>query len=215
MTAHRRRVPAKAKAAPQAATAVVATPPPAPPPPNWPANQPPNPATVTWDSHGLQINASNSSLDQILHAVATDTGAKLQGLSEDQRVFGTYGPGPARDVLSKLLDGTGYNVLMVGGQGDAPPQQIILSNGGAGTPAPVNATQTLRNNSDDENDNPEPQPEQQQPTNEQQYPRPPMRNPFGSGGPPRTPQEIQQEILMRQQQMEQQQEQQQQQNNPQ
>jgi len=187
-------------------------PPPAPPKPNWPVNQPPNPATVRWDSRGLEIEASNSSLDQILHEVATDTGAKLQGMSEDQRVFGIYGPGPARDVLSKLLDGSGYNVMMVGGQGDAPPQQIILSRSLAGTPVPVNATQALRNNNgDEESDNQEQQPEPQQPP--EQFQQPPIRNPFG-GGPPRTPQEVQQEMLMRQRQMQQQQEQQQQ-NNPQ
>lgn len=185
-------------------------PPPAPPPPNWPANQPPNPATVTWDSRGLHIEASNSSLDQILHEVAADTGAKLQGLSEDQRVFGSYGPGPAREVLSKLLEGTGYNVFMVGEQGpDAPPQEIILSRSQGGTPVPANATQAPQNN-EDENDSYEQQ--EQQPSNQQQFPRPPGRNPFGSGGPPRTPQEVQQEILMRQQQMEQQREQQEQQN---
>src|SRR6185437_12378146 len=117
---------AEAKAAQEAAAA-----PPAPPPPDWPVNHQPNPATVVWDSRGLEIQASNSSLGQILHDVATDTGAKLEGLGEgrnsDQRIFGNYGPGPAREVISKLLDGSGYNVVMIGGTGDQPPQQIILS----------------------------------------------------------------------------------------
>jgi hypothetical protein len=96
-----------------------------------PADQPPNPAVIRWDSRSLEIEASNSSLDQILRQVAAATGAKLEGLTQDprlfdqrifdqrifdQRIFGTYGPGPGRDVLSKLLEGSGYNVVMYGGQ---------------------------------------------------------------------------------------------------
>jgi hypothetical protein len=209
-TAHHKTT---AKSAPQAVAAAPVTPP-APPPPNWPANQPANPATVTWDSKGLEIEASNSSLEQILNEVATNTGAKLQGLNQDQRVFGTYGPGPAREVISKLLDGTGYNLLMIGGQGDAAPQQIILSKSLAGTPAPANnAAQVQQNN--DEDQQPYAQlPDVQEQQNEQQTPHPPIRNPFGNGAPPRTPEEVQQEILRQQQQLQQQPDQSQQ-NNPQ
>ena len=60
---------------------------------------------MVWDSQGLKIDASNSSLAQILKDVATATGARWQGLEQDQRIFGSYGPGPARDVLTQLLDG--------------------------------------------------------------------------------------------------------------
>lgn len=95
--------------------------------PAWPANEAARPARVTWNGKGLKIDASNSSLAQILHDVSTSTGAKIEGFQADQRVFGTYGPGPAREVLSKLLDGSGYNVLIIGGAGDAPPAQIVLS----------------------------------------------------------------------------------------
>src|ERR1700722_19490665 len=70
------------------------------------ASQSPDPAKVSWDGRSLEIEASNSSLNQILHQVAAATGARLQGLTQDQRVFGRYGPGPGRDVLWKLLDGS-------------------------------------------------------------------------------------------------------------
>ena len=129
------------------AKAAAATPA-APPRPAWPAEQPANPAKVTWDSQGLAIEASNSSLDQILHDVAAETGVKLQGLDQDERIFGNYGPGPAREVLSRLLDGSGYNVLMIGGQGDEPPQQLILSKSAG--PQPANDVQT--GNRNQEND---------------------------------------------------------------
>src|ERR1700758_760018 len=70
--------------------------PPAPDPPKWPLNDAPSPAAVKWDSHGLQVDAPNSSLRQILDEVASTTGAKVEGLGPDERVFGEYGPGPAR-----------------------------------------------------------------------------------------------------------------------
>jgi len=82
---------------------------------------------VVWDSHGLLIVASNSSLAQILKQVSAETGVKVAGMGADERVFGTYGPGPARDVLSRLLDGSAYNVLMIGDQGQGAPLRIVLS----------------------------------------------------------------------------------------
>ncbi len=106
--------------------------PPAPAPvvpkaPNWPANDPPAEASVVFDSRGLHIAASNSSLAQILNQVSTETGAKVEGMGADQRVFGTYGPGPALSVLSQLLDGSGYNVLIIGDRGAGTPREIVLS----------------------------------------------------------------------------------------
>lgn len=175
----------------------------APPKPNWPAEQPANPAQVTWDSQGLAIQASNSSLEQILHDVSAETGVKLEGLNQDERIFGNYGPGPAREVLSRLLDGSGYNVLMIGGGGDEPPQQIILSPSAAGGAQPAKAQTKNAEEGDADEQSQEPD-----------TPLPmPLRNPMGASVPPdRSPQEIQQEMLIREQQIEQQREQQQQAN---
>ena len=98
-----------------------------PEPPHWPANDKPNDASVTWDSKGLRIEADNSSLQQILKDVSAATGAKVEGLGADQRIFGDYGPGQANVVLSQLLEGSGYNVIMIGDQGEGTPRQIVLS----------------------------------------------------------------------------------------
>jgi len=192
---------------------------PAPPAPIWPANQPPNQAKVSWDGRGLEIEAFNSSLDQILQQVAADTGAKLEGLSQnqrvedhragdqtihDQRIFGTYGPGPARDVLTKLLDGFGYNVLIVGGpNADAPLKVVFLASSPAGPQAALNN----QNRSSPEDDDADPPPEAPS--------SPPLETPFGNGdsGKPENPQQIMQDILNRQHKIDQQQ--QEQQNNPQ
>lgn len=166
----------------------------APSQPNWPVQQKPEPAQVVWDSKGLEIQASNSSLDEILHQVATDTGVKVQGLSEDQRIFGTYGPGPAREVLSKLLDGSGYNVLMIGDQGSGAPREIVLS-----TSSPASAQPAVIAPPPVQVEEPQTYPVYRQ----ESHPTP-IRNPFGDAGPP-TPQEMQQEIQQRQQQIDQEQ----------
>ncbi|MFP5204809.1 MAG: hypothetical protein ACLGSH_05600 [Acidobacteriota bacterium] len=199
---HRHPASTHAKPAPAAALPAQVLPA-APPPPNWPIQQKPQPAKVVWDSRGLEIQASNSSLDQILHEVATDIGATVHGLSQDQRIFGTYGPGPARDVLSKLLDGSGLNILMVGDQGGGTPREIVLSTSGPAGAQPAGIPRPPVQDSYQE----EPPPAQAYP---QAPPRPvPIRNPFGNDGP-RTPQEIlQQQLQQRQEQVEQQREEQQ------
>jgi hypothetical protein len=182
------------------------------PTPIWPANQPPNQAKVSWDGRGLEIEAFNSSLNQILHEVAADTGAKLEGLTQDQRVFGSYGPGPEISVLSKLLEGSGYNVLMIGNGDTDVPLEIVLS---ARSPANRRTAANNQNRSNSQDDEagkrPEPEP---QPDHSAEASRPQtVQNPFGNGEPPRDPQQFMQEILQRQQQIDQQQHDQQ--NNPQ
>ena len=165
-----------------------ATPPPAaqaetvyapvpPPPPIWPANDLAVRASVVWDSQGLRIDARNSSLQQILNDFSAATGAKVEGMATDERVYGSFGPGQARDVLSQLLHGSSYNVLMIGDQGEGTPRQIVLSvrTTGNGQPPPASTP------SDDDADLDEPP---QQP----QGPPPPFR----AGFPPRGPQQGQQ-----------------------
>ena len=178
--------------------------------PNWPAFNQAAQASVLWDSHGLSIDATNSSLQQILKDVSTATGTTVDGLTTDQRVFGDFGPGQARDVLSQLLQGSGYNVLMIGDQGQGVPRQILLSARQKSGGPPATAGRPSQPSSDDE-DVDEPAANQD--------PGPPNRPGFTPGyqptGPPgapvRTPQELMQDLQQRQQQLQQQQQQQQQQ----
>jgi hypothetical protein len=154
---HKRPVVARAPSpAPQTVVAPVT--PPAPEVPKWPANEKPAPATVTWDSQGLRIDATNSSLVQILAEVSTATGATVEGFDSDQRVFGVYGPGPARDVLSQLLQGSGYNVVLIGDQGQGTPRAILLSLRNAGS-AKVAVTPATASEEDSDTDE-QPQPGQ-------------------------------------------------------
>ncbi|HUD14702.1 MAG TPA: hypothetical protein VMQ56_13705 [Terracidiphilus sp.] len=191
--AHHHQRPSAAKplnvplqAAPEPVTA------PVPEKPKWPAFDSPSPASVVWDSHGLSIEATNSSLEQILKDVSTATGAKVDGLAGDQRVFGAYGPGQARDVLSQLLLGSGYNVIMIGDQGQGAPKQILLSMRQASGAQPVVKSNAGNNEEDDVDEPPPPQ----EPG--------PMRPGFPPGAAPRTPQQIEQEMEQRREQMQQQ-----------
>jgi hypothetical protein len=105
--------------------------------------QPASPATVTAGNNELTVKADNSSLAQILHQVSSKTGMQLDGLGGDERVFGSFGPAAPREVLTALLDGTSYNVVMVGDLPSGAPRELLLtrrSGGGATTP-PVNAAQ--------------------------------------------------------------------------
>lgn len=211
---HKKSVAAKASAqpAPQPAPA-------APPLPNWPANKKPAEASVVWDSHGLFIQASNSSLDQILRDVSLKTGARVEGMGADERVFGIYGPGPARDVLTELLDGSGYNILMIGDQGQGSPRRIVLSSRATVPPQTSgNANPGANSENNTEND------QEAQQTVEPEQPGPgeqprPGTSEYNSAQPVpvRTPQEIFQERQQQMLQLRQQQQlqQQQQQNNPQ
>jgi hypothetical protein len=178
----------------QAAEAPVVEAPPEPVVPKWPVNEKPGLAAVVWDSHGLRIEAKNSSLHQILEDVSTATGAKVEGMGSDERIFGAYGPGQARDVLSQLLQGSGYNILMVGDQGQGAPRQIVLSSRRGGE-APVQASGgNPAGDQDDDADTEEPPIPAQ---------APPIRPAFAPGAQPRTPQQIMQEMQQRQQMMQQ------------
>jgi hypothetical protein len=214
--AHRHARPSPAHPAVTATTAAQAAqeaadpaPTAAAPMPQWPINEQPAQPIVTWDSHGLSIDAANSSLQQILKAVAVATGAKVEGMTGDQRVFGEYGPGQARDVLSQLLLGAGFNVIMVGDLGQGAPRQILLSVRRTGTDAADNnANQANNNNDDDSADN----------DADDQQPVQPVMRPGFPGGFPRTPQQMleeRQRMMQERQQQIQQQLQNNQQNNPQ
>lgn len=192
---------AKKKPAPHPA---VETPPP-PPMPHWPANDQPTPASVVWNAAGLHINASNSSLQQILSEVSTETGSRIEGPVPDQRVYGNYGPGQARDVLSELLQGSGYNVLLAGDLGKGAPRDIVLTPRTAGGPNTPNAGLNRPQDTEDE----APEPPEEQPQQPVPLPQMPGRPGFGPNGPIRTPQQIMEEMQQRQQQQLQQQQQQQ------
>lgn len=174
------------------------------------------PPQVTYQNNQLTIVAPNSTLADILRAVRKQTGAEIEIPAAPERVVTHLGPGPAREVVAELLNGSRFNYVLLGSPGDdAGLTRVVLvaKTGGqdpTAAPAPTldpslaapNAQQPEQmpeaeaesnddNNSDDNNtDQPPPEPEQQQ------------------GQDPnavKTPQQMLQEMQQRQMQLQQQQ----------
>jgi len=163
-------------------------------------DHPPQPAKVTLASGKLTIDADNSTLAEILHQVSQTGGMKIDGLqggNGNQRVFGSYGPGTPRDVLTSLLNGSGYNFLMVGQTPSGVPRQLALTArpaGGVPNPPPQSFQSTRE---EYEQDITAPT---QYPQERETHPTPPPVPARGPNGV-RTPEEILQELQrMRQQQ---------------
>lgn len=116
-------------------------------------DQPAQAAQVRLSNGRLSIDAHNSSLMAILHQISSNTGMKVQGLNTDQRIFGSYGPGSPREVLLSLLDGSGYNVMMVGGTAAEAPLRLELSSPTQVSGAPVANTPTQAAEASDNADN--------------------------------------------------------------
>jgi hypothetical protein len=103
----------KAKAH-RAALPVAATPEP-PAAPLRPEQMPATPPQVSFHNGLLTITAQNSTLGDILRAVRNQTGAAVDVPGNaTERVAGGFGPGPARDVLATLLNGSHFNYLLLG-----------------------------------------------------------------------------------------------------
>jgi hypothetical protein len=70
---------------------------------------------VAYQSEQLTIVAQNSTLGDILRAVHTQTGAAIDMPSNStERVVGHFGPGPAREVLASLLNGSHFDYVLLG-----------------------------------------------------------------------------------------------------
>ena len=108
---------------------------PQPPTPQPAATQPPAQHAQVVFVHGqLEITADNSSLNQILRDIGSQTGMKIVGGVADQRVFGTYGPGAPAEILANLLDGTGSNMLLRDTAANVPAELVLTPQGGGPTP---------------------------------------------------------------------------------
>ena len=99
-------------------------PPPLPSGPTGPVQQIPLdsiaavPPQVTFQNNQLAIVAPNSTLAEILRAVKKQTGAEIDVPSAPERVVTHLGPGPAREVMAELLNGSRFNYVLLGAPGD-------------------------------------------------------------------------------------------------
>lgn len=218
--AHRRPSVAKQELAAQ---------PPQPPVPLSPEQMPASPPQVAFNSGILTVIADNSTLGDILRAVHRQTGAAVDVPGNaTERVVGRFGPGPVRDVLALLLNGTHFNYVLMGSAtnpnalervlliskpagADEPVQQASAS--GPQRPVPPVPAPQAADNAETANDDSADMPQDSQETlddqinqnqsEEQQQ----QANPFGQPGAVKTPEQLLQELQQRQQQMQQQQQQ--------
>jgi hypothetical protein len=113
----------------------VAAIPAAPPPPQQPH------AEVELRDGKLSIRSERATLSDILHEVQRRTGATLAipPGAGGEAVITQLGPAPVRDVLAALLDGSSYNVVLLGsGRDRSSVTSIILTSKGGGVDMPAN-----------------------------------------------------------------------------
>jgi hypothetical protein len=181
------------------------------------------PPQVTYENNQLTINAPNSTLGDILRAVRKLTGAEIEIPAAPERVVTHLGPGPARDVVAELLNGSRFNYVLLGSPTDnsALTRVVLVAKAGvqeigpspAAVPNPAygqqpapgeadaapegneaDANDDSANNADENADQPPADADQQQAPQEQ---APGVK----------TPQQMLQEMQQRQMQMQQQQQQ--------
>ena len=84
---------------------------------------------VSYKGGELSIIAHNSTLADVLREVRKLTGAEMEvPPNATERVVADLGPGPARDVIAELLNGTHFNYVMVGSATNpAAVQSLVLT----------------------------------------------------------------------------------------
>jgi hypothetical protein len=90
-----------------------------------------NAPKVIYRNGQLTIKATNSTLGEVLRAVSLQTGAVIEfpSGSVNERVVVNFGPGPVRDVVGALLNGTRFNYVLMESPGNPSVlQRMILTN---------------------------------------------------------------------------------------
>lgn len=75
---------------------------------------------VSLQGGKLRVWSNGASLSEVLYEIHRRTGADIPipSVAWNERVVVDLGPGPARDVLADLLNGSPFNFVIVGEQGD-------------------------------------------------------------------------------------------------
>jgi hypothetical protein len=176
-----------------------------------PDQMPPIPPQVIFQHGLLTIAAQNSSLGDILRAVRNQTGAVVEvPANATERVVGNFGPGPARDVLSSLLNGSHFNYVLLGSATNPDAlERVILTVKSGNEPAPTETASATPPPPTENEMATEEQPDQTPEENNifAEEPATPVenqpQNPFGQPANVRSPDQMLQD-LQRQQQAQQQ-----------
>jgi hypothetical protein len=92
--------------------------------------------TVSYDKGQLTIVAPNSTLGDILRAVRKQTGAEIDVPDAKERVVTHLGPGPAREVIADLLNGSRFNYVLLGSpeDGNVLSRVVLVAKSGPDNP---------------------------------------------------------------------------------
>jgi hypothetical protein len=180
--------------------------------------RPSTPPQVAFDNGVLTITADNSTLGDILRAVRHQTGASVDVPGNaTERVVGKFGPGPARDVMASLLNGSHFNYVLLGSETNPGGlDRVVLLSKPSGEEAPAQqarghqpAPPQPADNADsasDDDASTDMIPDASEATDEQAAPQGQAEDqPQTPGQPPiKTPEQLLQELQQRQQQLQQQ-----------
>src|SRR5438128_9621583 len=98
------------------------------------------PLEVSFQSGLLSVRSERASLAQVLYEVHRRTGADIAvpAGAEREQVVTNLGPGPAKEVLASLLNGSHYNFIILGAdEGTGSLERVILSPRFEGGAAPA------------------------------------------------------------------------------
>src|SRR5271156_487624 len=101
---------------------------------------------VKFANGKLSIAAQNATMGDLLRALSSATGAVIDFPNEHaaERMSANIGPGTVRDVLSSLLNGSGFNYVILGSQNNPNVlRRLILTEAEPSTASPqLPSTQT-------------------------------------------------------------------------
>ena len=135
---------------------------------------PPVPALQVEFSNGrLSVRSEHSTLAEVLHAIGQQTGARVSIPSGggQEAVAVNLGPAPSREVVSELLKGVPYNIVLMGSGSDMSQVTSIVL-----TPRSAVVESMPANSA--------PPPVEEAPTEVAPEPAPPPPPPVGQENPP-------------------------------
>jgi hypothetical protein len=99
----------------------------------------PPPLVVSFKGGVLTIDANKANLAEVLFAVHQRTGAEIAipAGAEQEKVFGLLGPASAPEVLSRLLNGSKFNFLIVSSANDPNIMDRVILSAKPEGPAPA------------------------------------------------------------------------------
>ncbi|MFI5109513.1 MAG: AMIN domain-containing protein [Terriglobales bacterium] len=168
-----------------------------------PEQMPPSPPQVTYANGLLTIVASNSTLSDILQAVAARTGATLDAPPSltAQRVAVRLGPARPLDVVADLLAGLDYIVVGASNDPEAIRNIILSPTTSSSLPEPAGRHAVAKYQPPPPEETEAPAPEPSPPASEAQTPATPAAQ---SPPPVKTPAELLEELRKLQEQQQQQ-----------